>query len=191
MGLVESILQLFFLINPLASIPVLVAAYEKGFNVRHIAINAVILAFVIAFSFIFVGRFLFMAFGISLESFRAAGGLVIILLGLDMVLRRERVGQEEVTQARAFISLIATPLLTGPATLSFLTILAIDSGLTFTLITLVVSFTLVAAVFLVLSWLIPKINVTYIEFASKIFGLFLIAFGLEMLAEGARKLIFS
>jgi len=188
MGLTETSLQLFFLLNPLASIPLLLTAYEKGYNVRVIAINATILALAIAISFVFTGRFLFLVFGISIDSFRAAGGLVIVLLGLEMVLRREE-KTSNVTQARALISLIATPFLTGPATLSFLALTALDNGIYFALLALLIAFIFVAAVFLALSWLIPRINTAYIEFVSKIFGLFIIAFGLEMLAEGAKKLL--
>jgi len=188
MSLAETSLQLFFLLNPLASIPLLISAYEKGLNVRSIAMNAIILALAIAVSFIFVGQFLFQIFGISFNSFKAAGGLVIMLLGIEMVLRSEE-KTWGITQARALISLIATPFLTGPATLSFLTITALDNGIYYALTALFVAFAFVAGVFLALSWLIPKINVAYIEFVSKIFGLFLIAFGLEMLVNGLKNLI--
>ncbi|HLI46874.1 MAG TPA: MarC family protein [Geobacterales bacterium] len=188
MSLAETSLQLFFLLNPLASIPLLLTAYEQGFNVRNIAINATILALVIAVSFIFIGQFMFLIFGISLNSFRAAGGIVIILLGIEMVLSREE-KTSKITQARALISLIATPFLTGPATLSFLALTALDNGIYYALASLLLAFIFVATVFLALSWLIPKINVTYIEFVSKIFGLFLIAFGIEMLVEGIKNLL--
>lgn len=190
MGIFEISIQLIFLLNPLASVPLLALAYKKGLNVRIIAANAVVMAFLIAIIFLIIGQYLFMVFGISINSFRAAGGIVIALLGLEMSIGRFR-REEEVSQAKALISIIATPLLTGPATLSYLTITLIDSGIIITLISLFIAFVIVASVFIGFSLIIPKINLEYIEFASKIFGLFILAFGIEMLVQGIRGLIFT
>ncbi len=184
----DTTVQLFFLLNPLASLPVLFIAYERNYNVRVIAIRAVILAFIIAFSFIFIGQVIFDIFRISLDSFRVAGGMVIIILGLNMTLAyEEKVSRS--TEAKALISVIATPLLTGPATLSFLTIKVYEIGLFQTILALVLAFAAVAAVFIALVWLMPKIKLEYIEFVSRLLGLFLIGFGVEMFAKGVKGVI--
>jgi multiple antibiotic resistance protein len=187
MGILDTSIQIFFLLNPLASIPLLALAYQRGLNVRIIAIRAVILAFLIAFVFIFVGRFLFEIFDISLDSFRTAGGLIIVLLGIEMVLMREE-RTRDISSAKALISIMATPMLTGPATLSFLTVKYIESGWLDTLLSLLLAFIGVALVLLSFVWFLPKIKVEYIEFVSRLFGLFITAFGIEMLFLGAKKL---
>jgi Multiple antibiotic transporter len=188
MAFLDTTIQIFFLLNPLASMPILFLAYQKGYNVRSIAIRATILAFLVAFSFIFIGQILFSVFGISISSFRVAGGIVIIILGLDMVMMRGE-NVKGATEAKALISVLATPLLTGPATLSYLTVKVFEIGILQTILALILAFIAVAIVFIVLVWLIPKIKLEYIEFVSRIFGLFIIAFGVEMFVEGARALI--
>ena len=187
MEILYTSIQIFFLLNPLASIPLLVLAYQRGLNVRIIAIKSVILAFLIAFVFIFVGRFLFDIFGVSLDSFRTAGGLIIVLLGIEMVLMREE-RTRDISSAKALISIMATPMLTGPATLSFLTVKYFELGLLDTLLSLLLAFIGVALVLLSFVWFLPKIKVEYIEFVSRLFGLFITAFGIEMLFLGAKKL---
>lgn len=187
MPILDTSIQLFFLLNPLASIPILFLAYQRGYNVRSIAIRATVIAFIIALSFIFVGQLLFSVFGISLNSFRVAGGIVIIILGLDMTMARSE-SITTATEAKALISVLATPLLTGPATLSYLTIKVAEIGILQTVISLIVAFIAVAIVFLALVTLIPRIKIEYIEFVSRLFGLFLIAFGVELFAEGAKAL---
>jgi Multiple antibiotic transporter len=189
MGILETSIQLFFLLNPLASLPLLFLALKKGLNVRSIALRAVIIAFSIALTFIFIGRFLFEIFGITLDSFKAAGGIIIILLGIEMVLYREK-KNEDISSARALVSILATPMLTGPATLSFLTIKSFELGLINVLISLLLAFIGVSIVFLIFVLILSKIKMEYIEFISKLFGLFITAFGIEMLFAGVKKLIF-
>jgi len=189
--LLEVSLRIFFLLNPLASLPLIFIAYKKGFNVKKIALNAVIIAFLIALSFIFVGNFLFLIFGITLDSFRIAGGILIISLGFEMVISREKETSLDITKPKSLISIIATPFLTGPATLSFLTILVIDRGIVFTFFALILAFIFVAFTFLILTWFIYLISIDYIEFVSRIFGLFVMAFGVEMLTHGIKNLFFS
>jgi multiple antibiotic resistance protein len=187
MEILYTSIQIFFLLNPLASIPLLVLAYQRGLNVRIIAIKAVILAFLIAFVFIFVGRFLFEIFGVSLDSFRTAGGLIIVLLGIEMVLMREE-RTRDISSAKALISIMATPMLTGPATLSFLTVKYFELGWLDTLLSLLLAFIGVALVFLSFVWFLPKIKIEYIEFVGRLFGLFITAFGIEMLFLGVKNL---
>ena len=43
------IMQIFILLNPLASVPFLISAYKRRLNVRIIAFKSVIGAFIIAF----------------------------------------------------------------------------------------------------------------------------------------------
>ncbi|MFP3189887.1 MAG: MarC family protein [Thermoproteota archaeon] len=188
MAILDTSIQLFFLLNPLASIPILFLAYQRGYNVRSIAIRATIIAFIIAFSFVFIGQLLFGIFGISLNSFRVAGGIVIIILGIDMTMMRSE-SISSATEAKALISVLATPILTGPATLSYLTIKVAEIGIIQTLTSLIIAFVAVAIVLLALVWLIPIIKLEYIEFVSRLFGLFIIAFGVELFVEGAKGLV--
>ena len=107
------IFQIFILLNPLDSFPLLISAHKKKMNVRAIAYKSVIIAFILALVIVFIGPFLFNLFGISLDSFRVAGGIILFLLGLSMVQSEE--DYSEVGSVDGMISLIATPLLTGPA----------------------------------------------------------------------------
>jgi len=106
-----------------------------------------------------------------------------------MVLYREK-KNEDISSARALVSILATPMLTGPATLSFLTIKSFELGLINVLISLLLAFIGVSIVFLIFVLILSKIKMEYIEFISKLFGLFITAFGIEMLFAGVKKLIF-
>lgn len=177
------IFQLFVLVNPLSSVPVLMTAYKHKMNVRKIALTAVLIAFIIAFIIAIFGPLLFNFFGITADSFRIAGGVVLLLLGLDTI----RSGDEKegkVTQVDSMISILATPLLTGPATISFITIKSFELGKLTMTSNLTAAFALIGIVFMLFAFMIPRINAKLVNISSKVLGLFLTAVAIEMIAKG-------
>lgn len=184
-GLVEFTLiaQIFALINPLSSFPVLLSAYKSKMDVKKIAVSAVMIAFVIAMIIAIIGPWLFDFFGITANSFRIAGGIVLLLLGLDTIRGKDE-GEEKVTHTDSLVSILATPLMTGPATISFITIKAYELGQITIISNLIWAFAAVGIVFVLFSFMIPRINAKLISISSKVFGLFLTAVAIEMIAKG-------
>jgi multiple antibiotic resistance protein len=176
------IIQMFVLVNPLSSVPVLMAAYKSKMNVKKIAVSAVGIAFVIAMIIAIVGPLLFNFFGITVDSFRIAGGIVLLLLGLDTI--RSEDGKQKFTHMDSLISILATPLLTGPATISFITIKAYELGQIPLMSNLIWAFVLIGAVFVMFAFALPKINEKLVSISSKVLGLFLTAVAIEMIAKG-------
>lgn len=180
------ILQLFVLINPLSSFPVLIDAYKSRMNVRSIAASSVVLAFIIALIIIIIGPSLFKLFNITPDSFRIAGGIILLLLGIHTINKDKE--RKNVDKVDSLISIIATPLLTGPVTISFLIIKTYEVGYTSIITNTVVSFVLVAIVFMMFAFSIKRINEKIVIISSKIFGLFLSAMAIEMIAKGIQGL---
>ena len=177
------IFQIFVLVNPLSSVPVLMTAYKSRMNVKTIAITAVLLAFIIAFIIAIFGPMLFNFFGITADSFRIAGGIILLLLGLDTIRSGDETGGK-VTQVDSLISILATPLLTGPATISFVTIKSFELGRLTMASNLTIAFVLIGIVFMLFALMIPKINAKLVNISSKVLGLFLTAVAIEMIAKG-------
>ena len=123
---VAFIMQMFALLNPLSSFPVLMAAYKKKLDVRGIAIKASLVAYLVAMFCLFFGPQFFNLYGVSIDAFRVAGGVILFLLGIETV--RPKPVREDIGEVDSLIAIIATPLLTGPAVISFLTIKAIEDG---------------------------------------------------------------
>ncbi len=181
------ILQIFVLLNPLSSFPVLLEAYKKKMDVRAIAIAASVVAYAIALSVIFFGPFLFSLYGISIDSFRVAGGVVLFLLGIDTI--RPKNEAPDLGEVDSLISIIATPLLTGPATISFLTLAAYDSGALALLPDVTLAFLAVGLVFYIFSLMVKKLNPKVVEITAKVLGLFLTAMAIQMISTGVQALL--
>jgi len=177
------IAQLFVLINPFSSLTVLLAAHGQGLPVRRLAAGAVLTAFLVAVSLALVGPFLLRIFGISLDAFRIAGGIVLLLLGVETVRRRED-RQVPVSNLDSLMSILATPTMTGPATITYVTLKTHEIGLGPLLVNLTVAFAAVALVVGVFVLLIPRIHNRVVNIISRVLGLFLTAVAIEMMAKG-------
>jgi len=185
------IIQIFVLLNPLASFPFLIRAFQENLNLKIIAVKAVLTAFLIAITMAIAGPLLFSVFGITLNSFRIAGGIVLIILGYHMITPKVEEENKKIDTVDSLTTIIATPMLTGPATISYITIKTMEIGRTEILSNLAVSFVLVGIVFYLFTFLVSKVNPKIINILSRIFGLFLMAVAIEMISKGIYGLSFG
>lgn len=83
---VNLFVALFALLDPIGNIPIFAAATAGASGAQRRGVSALLTLFVIAFLsfFFFTGLALLEFFGISLAAFRIAGGILLLLLGLDM-----------------------------------------------------------------------------------------------------------
>jgi len=186
---VAFIMQMFALLNPLSSFPVLMSAYKKKLDVRGIAVKASVVAYLVAMFCLFLGPQFFELYGVSIDAFRLAGGVILFLLGIETV--RPKPVREDIGEVDSLIAIIATPLLTGPAVISFLTIKAMENGAMPLVPDVTLSFLIVGIVFYLFSVMLPRVNEKAVEILSKIMGLFLTAIAVEMMAKGMSALLFA
>ena len=137
---VNLFVTLFALLDPIGNLPIFAAATAGATLRQRISVSALICLFATVFLafFLFTGLGLLQFFGISLAAFRIAGGILLLLLGLDMA--REDflkifADADAVTDAkdvrgyakRRFKRLIvpfAIPLMIGPGAISAIIIQA-------------------------------------------------------------------
>ena len=83
---VNLFVTLFALLDPIGNIPIFAAATAGASLRQRVSVSALICVFAAVFLgfFFFTGLGLLQVFGISLAAFRIAGGVLLLLLGLDM-----------------------------------------------------------------------------------------------------------
>ncbi|HWQ86679.1 MarC family protein [Brevundimonas sp.] len=83
---VNLFVALFALVDPIGNIPIFAAATAGATMRQRLSVAGLICLFAAAFLafFFFTGLGLLQFFGISLAAFRIAGGILLLLLGLDM-----------------------------------------------------------------------------------------------------------
>jgi len=125
--LVLAFSSLIFIVDPIATIPSFLAltADAQMDERRHMAKRAAWTCFAVLAGFALAGTLIFKTFGITLPAFRIAGGLIMILIGLDMVqARRSQTKETPAETAQAMekedvgIVPLGVPMLAGPGSIS-------------------------------------------------------------------------
>jgi multiple antibiotic resistance protein len=124
--------SIFFLVDPFAAIPSFLAITEGADAVRRkrMARKGALTCFIVLTGFALGGQLLFKMFGITLPAFEVAGGLILLLIGLDMLEAKrsptqEASGDTEEAAAKedAGIVPLGIPMLAGPGAISSVMVL--------------------------------------------------------------------
>src|SRR6201995_4940344 len=126
------VISIFFLVDPFAALPTFLAvtAGEDDAKRRKTARKASLTAFVVLTTFAVAGSFIFKMFGITLPAFEIAGGVILLLIGLDMLEAKrsptqESSGETEAAAAKddAGIVPMGIPMLAGPGAITSVMVL--------------------------------------------------------------------
>jgi multiple antibiotic resistance protein len=139
-------------------------------------------ALCVSVGFVFLGKIIFTALGITVADFQVAGGLILLgLAGRELL--NIAPADREATDDFGVVPL-GMPLIAGPALLTALLILVDTVGLVFTLLSLVVNLALVAVAFwnadLVARWMGRQ----GLRGISKIVALLLAAIAVSLIRRG-------
>ena len=124
--------SIFFLVDPFAAIPSFLAITESADPPRRkrMARKGALTCFIVLTSFALGGQLIFRMFGITLPAFEIAGGLILLLIGLDMLQAKRSATQEasgdtEEAAAKedAGIVPLGIPMLAGPGSISAVMVL--------------------------------------------------------------------
>lgn len=124
--------SVLFIVDPIAVVPTyLVITQRETREQRAVtARRACVAAAVILIAFGMFGSLIFEIFGITIEAFRIAGGLILWVVAMDM-LHGERKTQEsrpEISEGQAkedvAVTPLAMPMLAGPGAISTIIVLA-------------------------------------------------------------------
>ncbi len=148
-GLVRAVIALFIVVDPFGNIPIFMSLTEKlpGKQERKVYNTATFVAFILLLIFAFTGQEIFMLFGISLSSFEIAGGILLLIISIRILITGSMHENVESPESIGAVP-IAMPLLVGPGAITT-TILNLQ---TFGTIVTVLSVTAVLAV----TWVILR-----------------------------------
>ena len=139
-------------------------------------------ALCVAIGFIFLGKVIFAALGITVADFQVAGGLILFgLAGRELL----GVGPHDRGSSDEFgVVPLGMPLIAGPALLTALLILVDTVGLLFTLISLLVNLGLVAIAFCNADRVTRWMGKQGLRGVSKIIALLLAAIAVSLIRRG-------
>ncbi|MBL8550416.1 MAG: MarC family protein [Hyphomonadaceae bacterium] len=168
---------------------------------RHMAFKATAIATAILLVFAFGGAWILAQLKVSLDAFRIAGGLLLFLIGVDMLFekraerrdeRTEKVTAEQHAHPGADISVfpLAIPLITGPGAIASIMLfftehqdalgrLAVLAGAGANILLCLIAFLFAAQ-------LSKLMGATMANVLSRIFGILLCALAAQFVVDGIR-----
>ena len=191
--LIQTFLAVFVLADPLGNAPIVVVL-TKGMDFEQknaVVDRAAIVATLVLLGFAFAGESILRYLHISIASLQVAGGLLLLLVALDML--RGELDTYSVDQDRdVAITPLALPLLAGPGTLTTVTLLMADQPTArFSVVVGIIAAMLVTWMIVRQAGRIEKlIGQTGAIIAAKLLGFILAALAVEIGSEGIRELFF-
>jgi len=199
--IISAAFMLIVILDPLLSVSMFINLTKdlERTEIKRQAFVATGVAGVLMLVFLIFNDLLFDLLGIELESFKVAGGIILFILGLQIVLgldiggssagpkslaSPERIGKKSMAGV-----IIGTPIMCGPGTITTVMILGAQDGILLTVIAILLALFCIWLI-LVFSVQIKKVlGETVIVVLSKIIGLLLTAIAVHTIWTGILGLI--
>lgn len=167
---------------------------------RAMAIRGTLIAGGILITFALVGEIMLGSLGISLAALRTAGGILLLLIGIDMVFARSSGGtstiedEEKEAASKQDISVfpIATPLIAGPGAMGAAVLLMANTNgdltLQATVIASIIAILLLTFIALLLASKIQQLlGVTGMHVIGRVMGVLLSALAVQFIFDGIKQ----
>jgi multiple antibiotic resistance protein len=193
--------SIFFLVDPFAALPTFLAITEgsDAARRRRIAFKGSLTALIVLSAFVFAGEEIFRLFGITLPAFEIAGGVILLLIGLDMLEAKRSPTQEAVSDTVAAaqkedagIVPLGVPMLAGPGAITSVMVLVGQVQKPWQMGAILVAILITAVVcYLVLGHsdkVVKLLGDTGIRILVRVMGLLLVALAAQYFVNGLADL---
>lgn len=189
LAFLKSFVVLIIILDPFLGMVTFLALTRKMSEKERAeqAFLAVFVAFVLLVIFLFGGQALFALLGISFSSFMVAGGVILLLLGIEDILGLQFAKKE--TDTRVIAVVIGTPLLCGPGAITSIIVLAQRYGYFVPFLALVSALVVTWVLLLFAQRIAALFGERIVEVLSRVLGLLLSAIAVEFIKEGVLTMI--
>ena len=197
---IQASIAIFMIVNPIDPVKIIIfndVVSNKGLHRRTAAIKIAVIVFCILTVVALVGRELLQLLGINLGAFGVVGGLVVALMGFEMLYggvssKTQGAGEaeKESVEDEGLIMPLAIPLMAGPGAITTVVTVSTmkDDGSTITaaVVGVAVVSILVFVGFAYLSGLIARMKPASAAMMARIGGLLLATIGAQLMLGGIR-----
>lgn len=188
------------IINPMGVTPVFLSM-TNGLDPkrqRKTAFKAVLTAFIVLTIFAFAGRLLFQFFGISVNGFRIAGGVIFFIMGFDMLnarLSRLKYDDQDLEKTLDDIAItpLGIPMMAGPGAITNAIVLMQDAqDISYQIVLPIAIFLVLAVTFLSLiggGTIVKYMGETGNKIMLKLMGLIMMVIAVEFFFAGLKPIV--
>lgn len=184
--LFKATMVLFAVVDIFGSIPIILKLKQEAGDIHPLRASGVSLLLMVAF--LIVGENLLKVFGVEVEAFAVAGGIILFFMSLEMILG-VKLFRDEISGKTASIVPLAFPIIAGAGTMTTLISLRAEFHMGYILIAILIN---IVIVYLVLSStkVIERIlGEGGIAILKKVFGIILLAIAVKLFSSNIHQLL--
>ncbi|MEM4267966.1 MAG: MarC family protein [Candidatus Woesearchaeota archaeon] len=178
----KTFLAFVIILDPFLGV-VLFSSFTKGMKpIKKVeqAMLAVGVAGAVLFAFLFIGPYLLDLFAVDFSSFKVAGGVVLLILGIQFVMG----SGFKVNNKTTTVVLIGTPMLCGPGTITTAIVFAEQYGYLVVTIGAILSLLVIWLALIVSTQIERFFGLKFMEIISRVMGLLLSTLAIEFIKDG-------
>ena len=175
---ISAFIFLIAIVDPFGNIPVTIAMEEKGTKIN--CERVCIASFIILIAFLLLGELILKLFNVQIEYFAVAGGFVIFLMALEMILDIVIFKTDGLTGDGSIVPL-AFPMYAGPGAFTALLSITAEYNTTNLIIAVSISTTVLWGVLKGTHWLTKYLGQTSLYMIRKFFGIIVLAIACKLM----------
>ena len=177
----SSFIFLIAIIDPFGNIPVTIAMENKGVKISPWRVC--VASLIILLSFLFLGEWILKLFGVQIEYFAIAGGFVIFLMALEMILDITIFQNDKLEDEGGSGSIVplAFPMYAGPGAFTALLAITAEYSIASLCVSLALCIALLYAVLVGTHWLTKYLGKTSLYIIRKFFGIIVLAIACKLM----------
>jgi len=198
---INSFVLFFITIDTIGNLPFFLTLTEDAkFKKRtQIAIKSTVIAFFILIAFAYIGRYLLEALGVTLDSLKIAGGIILMFIAIDILFEKRKIRREKKVEEaldeknydEIVVFPIAIPFIAGPATLATI-ILLVGNNANFPESHVLVIIALIAALIVSLilmiggSYIVKFLPKQFLHTTARVMAFILAALATQFIVDGIK-----
>jgi len=174
---VSSFIFLIAIIDPIGNIPVTLSLQENGVKIS--AWRVCLASLIILLAFLFLGEWILKLFGVQIEYFAIAGGFIIFLMALEMILDIT-IFKTDIGGSGSIVPL-AFPMYAGPGAFTALLAITAEYSIASLCVSLLACIAVLYVVLVGTDWLSKYIGQTTMYIIRKFFGIIVLAIACKLM----------
>lgn len=175
---ISAFIFLIAIIDPFGNIPITISMEQKGTKIN--CERVCLASYVILIAFLLLGELILKLFNVQIEYFAVAGGFVIFLMAMEMVLDVTIFKSDGLTGDGSIVPL-AFPMYAGPGAFTALLSITAEYNTTNLLIAVFVSTCVLYGVLKGTHWLTKYLGQTSLYMIRKFFGIIVLAIACKLM----------
>ena len=180
--ILSSFIFMIAIIDPFGNIPITIAMQKRGIKIH--SGRVCIASLVILLAFLFLGEWILKLFGVQIEYFAIAGGFIIFLMALEMILditifQNDKL-EGELSSASTIVPL-AFPMYAGPGAFTALLAITAEYSIASLCISLLLCMVVLYLVLIGTNWLTKYLGATALYIIRKFFGIIVLAIACKLM----------